>query len=134
MARKSHEEVVASGILTPSVAAVFLHITTPTVHRLIDNGDLDCFRVPGSRDKKIPALEVYYKAKNAGFPIHVDLAKAADNFRRDFPEASSEIDEKHKENGDTKNQKTKSQTQAEKLQTEEATKETGEPQGEHFTL
>lgn len=65
--------------LTTTQAAAALDISVTAVQKLCDSGALRCFKIPGSKHRKIPVAEVLKFMRNNRWPADT-LSRAVKQF------------------------------------------------------
>lgn len=70
--------------MTVPLLSRILHLSPPTIRKLCDNGSIaGVFRIPGTRERRIPAPQVslYLLANNIPVPLELQPYVAAYNTR-----------------------------------------------------
>lgn len=72
------------GLMTVPLLSRILHLSPPTIRKLCDNGSIaNVFRIPGTRERRIPAPSVtaYLLANNIPVPLELQSYVVAYNTR-----------------------------------------------------
>lgn len=84
MARRTLEQNLSTGILTPGNVAAIIGVSVVTVHNWIRGGLLFADNIPETREKRISAKEVVRFFQRNGKQVPQELSKSAEIFEQTY--------------------------------------------------
>jgi len=89
MARRSTDAQIKVGVMSPNTISEILGVTPSAVRQWIKRGIIPTISCPGSKEKRISALDAFRFAEKYKFPFDIKLAEAAYNYALQYEPAEA---------------------------------------------